>query len=135
VVTSTGATLVAPIARSKKPVSSLGVPPWRDEHVDDLPELVDRAVDGAPLASHLHVGFVRVPAIANQVPTRPGGVGQQWREALHPPVDRDVVDLHAALGQELLDVAIGQAKAEVPADCDDDDVGWEAEAGEGGLRD
>jgi hypothetical protein len=66
---------------------------------------------------------------------RPSGVGQQRGEPLHPAVDRHVVDLDAALGQQLFDVAIGQAEAEVPADRDDDDVGREAEAGEGGLRD
>ena len=29
----------------KEPTGSRRVPPWRDEHVDDLAELVDRAVD------------------------------------------------------------------------------------------
>jgi hypothetical protein len=42
-----------------------------------------------------------------------------------------VVDLETALGEQLLDVAIGQAEAQIPADRDDDDVGREAEAGEG----
>ena len=52
------------------------------------------------------------------VPGRParhgggtGGVGQQRREAQHPPVDRDVVDLNAAFDQELFDVTVGQAEA------------------------
>jgi len=45
-----------------------------------------------------------------------------------------VVDLHAALDQEFFDVAIGQAEPEVPANRDDDDLGWEAETGEGGAR-
>jgi hypothetical protein len=40
-----------------------------------------------------------------------GGVGQQRREAQHPPVDRDVVDLNAAFDQELFDVTVGQAEA------------------------
>jgi hypothetical protein len=64
-----------------------------------------------------------------------GGVGQQQREPLHPAVGGHVVDLDAALGQELFDVAIRQAEAEVPADRDDDHVGREAEAGESGLPD
>ncbi len=111
------------------------IPPWRDEHVDDLPELVDGAVDVAPPAGDPHVGFVHLPAGADPVAARPGGVGQQRREPLHPPVDGDVVDLDAAFSEQFLDVAVGQAEAQVPADRDDDDVGWEAEAGEGGLRD
>jgi hypothetical protein len=34
-----------------------------------------------------------------------------------------VVDLDTALGEELFDVAVGQAEALVPADRNDDDVG------------
>jgi hypothetical protein len=68
------------------------------------------------------------------VPARASGLGQQRREPLEPPVDGDVVDLDAALGKQLLDITIGQAKAQVPADGNDDHVGWEAEAGEDGAR-
>jgi hypothetical protein len=41
------------------------------------------------------------------VSARPGGVGQQRGEPLHPPVDGDVIDLNAALGEQFLDVAVG----------------------------
>jgi len=41
-----------------------------------------------------------------------------------------VVDLDAALGQQLLDVAVGEPEPEVPADRHDDHIGREAEAGE-----
>jgi hypothetical protein len=45
-----------------------------------------------------------------------------------------MVDLDAALGEQLLDVAVGEPVAEAPADRDHDDVGRrEVEAGEGGL--
>ena len=66
--------------------------------------------------------------------TRPGGVGQQGREPQHPAVDGDVVDLDPAFGQQFLDVAVGQAETQLPADGEDDDIGWEAEAGNGGPR-
>jgi hypothetical protein len=78
-----------------------------DERVDDLPELVDRAVNVAPLASHLHVGLVDLPAVPDGMPAGPGGVGQQGREPLDPPVDGDVVNVEAAFGEEFLDVAVG----------------------------
>jgi hypothetical protein len=38
-----------------------------------------------------------------------------------------MVDLDAALGEEFFDVAVGQAEAQLPADRNDDDIGWEAE--------
>jgi hypothetical protein len=65
------------------------------------------------------------------VPAGPGGLSQQRREPQHPAVDGHVVDLDAALGQQLLDVAVGEAEAQIPADRYDNDIGWEAEAGEG----
>jgi hypothetical protein len=45
------------------------------------------------------VGFVDEPAVPGGVPARACGVGEQRGEALHPPVDGDVVDLDAALGE------------------------------------
>jgi hypothetical protein len=68
------------------------------------------------------------------MPAGPSNLGQQRREPQHPPVDGDMVDRNAALGEQLLDVAIRQAVAQVPAHCQHDDVGWEAEAGEGRPR-
>ena len=103
-------------------------------HVDDLAELIDRSVDVLPPASDLHIRLVDLPAISYRVPARPSGIAQQRREPHHPPVDRDVIDLGAALSEQFLDIAIGQAEAEVPADGEDDHVRWEAEAGEGGAR-
>jgi hypothetical protein len=61
-----------------------------------------------------------------------GGLGQQRREALDPPVDGDVVDLDAAFGEQLLDVAVRQAEAQIPADRQHNHIGWEAEAGKAG---
>jgi hypothetical protein len=115
-------------------VGGRGISPSGDQHVDDLAELVDRSVDVAPLPCHLHIGFIDLPAVTDGVPTRPGGLGQQWREPQYPPVDRDVVNLDPALSEELFDVAVGQGEAQVPADREDDDIRWEAEAGKGGPR-
>jgi hypothetical protein len=42
-----------------------------------------------------------------------------------------MVDLDAPLGQQFLDIAVGEAEPQVPADRQDDDLGREAEAGEG----
>ena len=64
---------------------------------------------------------------------RPGGLSEQRREPLHPPVDGDVVNLDAAFGEQLLDIAVGEAKAQVPADRQHDHIRREAETGEGRL--
>ena len=44
-----------------------------------------------------------------------GGVDDLWRERLDPAVDRHVIDVDAALGQQLLNAAVEQAVAQVPA--------------------
>jgi hypothetical protein len=46
-------------------------------------------------------------------------------KALDPPVGADVVHLDPALGKELLDVPVGEAEAQVPADRQGDDLGRE----------
>jgi hypothetical protein len=52
------------------------------------------------------------------------------RATEHPSVDGDVVDVDASLGQELLDVAVREAVAQVSAHGEPDGVRWEPEAGE-----
>jgi hypothetical protein len=88
-----------------------------------MPELIDCTVDVAPAASHFHIGFVYLPAVPDRVPAGPGRLAQQRCEPHDPAVDGDVVDLDAALGEQFFDVAVGEAKAEVPADRQHDHIG------------
>src|SRR5256885_2130737 len=84
--------------------------------------LINRSVDVPPPARDLHIGLIDIPAVADRVPARPGRVGEERREALHPPGRGDVIDLDSRLDQELLDVAVREAVPEVPAQCQDDDL-------------
>ena len=115
----------------EEPACGLSVPPWREEDVDDLPELVDRPEQAAPGPADLQVRLIDVPAIPDQMLSSSCGLGELRREALDPAVDRDVVDLGPALGQELLDVPVGEAEPQEPADRQGDDFGWETVPGEG----
>jgi hypothetical protein len=45
-----------------------------------------------------------------------------------------VIDLDAALREELLDVAVGKTEPQGPADSQRDDIGWEPVPGEGASR-
>jgi hypothetical protein len=85
----------------EEPSGCLEVAVRGDDHLEDLAELVSRTIDVAPLARDLHVGLVDLPAITDGVPARPSGISEQRREPLHPPVDGDVVDLNATLGEQL----------------------------------
>jgi hypothetical protein len=64
------------------------------------------------------------------VPARACRIREQRREALHPPEDADVVNLHAALGQQLFNIAIREPITEVPAHCQHDHLPRKPEAGE-----
>ena len=118
----------------EEPAGSVPVASCGDEYVDDLPELVDRPVAVAPAPGDLHVGRIDLPAVTDGMAAGPGGLGEQRGEALHPPVDGDMVDLDAALGEELLDVAVRQRETQVPAHRQHDHLGREAEASQGRPR-
>jgi hypothetical protein len=97
-----------------------GVSLLRQQHVDDLPVLVHRPVQVPPAAGDLDIGLVDEPPVPGYMPQRAGGVGEQRGEPLHPPVHGDVIDFDTALGQQFLDVPVGEAVTEVPADREGD---------------
>ncbi len=112
----------------------IGVPARREVHVDDLAELVDRPEQVAPGPSDLEVGLIDMPAITDGVLSGSRGLGELGSKPLDPPVHGHVIDLDPALGQELLDVPVGQAEPQVPPDRQRDDFGREAIPGEGRAR-
>jgi hypothetical protein len=52
-----------PQRTGEEPPGCRGVPVLGEQHVDDLPELVDRPVRVPPATSHLQVAFVHKPAV------------------------------------------------------------------------
>jgi hypothetical protein len=102
--------------------------------LDDLPELVDGPEQVAPGPPDFQVRLIDMPAITDHMLSSSCGIGELRREPLDPPVDRDVVDLGPALGQQVLDVPVGEAEPQVPADRQGDDFGWEPVPGEGRAR-
>jgi hypothetical protein len=84
--------------------SGSAVTPLRQQDIDDLAVLVDRAVQVGPAAGDLQVRLVDEPPVARGVAARAGDVDKLRCEGLHPPVDRHVIHLDAALGEQLFDV-------------------------------
>jgi len=62
------------------------------QHVDDLPVLVDRPVQVRPPTVDLDLCLVVEPAVTRHVTARPRRLDELRGEALNPPVDRDVMD-------------------------------------------
>src|SRR4051794_1159985 len=65
--------------------------------------------DRRPSRSH------RRTASAGRVPGGARHVDELWRERLHSPIHRAVIDLDPAFGQQLLDIAVGQPVTQTPA--------------------
>src|SRR6266498_5761856 len=131
VVTSTGEIRVRSIARSKKRRAASLFRRGERKTSMTWPELVDGPEQVAPGPAHPRVRLVDVPAITHHVPTCPSRLGELGGEPLDPPVDAHVVDLDPPLGEELLDVPVGQAEPHVPPDRQGDDLAREAVSGEG----
>jgi hypothetical protein len=132
--------------RREEPSRRRDVAFCRDADVHDLAVLIDGSVHVPPPARDLHVGLIHVPTTTNGVPARPGGVNEQWREPLHPPVHGDVIDLDPPLGQELFHVAVREPEPQISTHREDDDLGRKrnpanaelgrkSEPGERGARD
>jgi hypothetical protein len=71
----------------------------------------------------LDVGFIYEPAVTDAVSAWSSRLDDQRGEALHPPVDRDVINLDAALGEQFFDISVRESVSEVPAHRQQDHVG------------
>ena len=129
-----GRSRAVPQRAGEEPAGGRQIPLLRDQHVDDLPELIDRTVEVDPPTGDLDIGFIGEPAIAQSVSARLGCVDHQGREALYPAVDRDVVDGDATFGEQFFDVAVGQSIAQIPPHRQHDDLTGEAKPRETRLR-
>jgi hypothetical protein len=77
--------------------------------------LINGAIEISPPAGHLDVRLVSEPPVTRSMTAEPGALDELQGEPLDPSVDGDVVDSDTALSQQLLDVAVGQAIPQVPA--------------------
>jgi len=73
-------------------------------HVDHLTPLIDGAVHASPHPGRPDVGLIDEPAITDTVTARLRRFDHEWHEALHHPVDRDVIDLDIARRRAALPV-------------------------------
>ena len=101
----------------EEPAGGHPVPLGRHQYVNDLRELVDRAVEIDPPPGNLDICFINKPSIARDVPAEACRVDQQRSEPLHPMVDGDMINRDAALGQQFLHIAVREAVTQVPAHC------------------
>ena len=82
----------------------------------------------APPAGHLHIRLIDEPAVSRHVTAQASSLDELGSKPLDPAIDRDVVHGDTVLGQQLLNVRVGQAVPLVPADRDRDHLPRKAEA-------
>ena len=85
----------------KEAASGRQIPFFGDQDIDDLAILVDRPIQIDPTPGDFDISLINTPPITRRVPTGSGRLNQQRSEPLHPPVDRDMINLDAPLGQQL----------------------------------
>ena len=98
------------------------VPLGAEEEVDGLAGAVDRPVEIASLPIDPDVCLIDVPRPAAGSQMAAEALLQLGGEALDPAGEGGVVDLHATVGQHLLEVAIADRELQVPAHGPKDDL-------------
>ena len=93
------------------------------------PQAAHRAEPGFQSAV---IAFDPVVRILGRVvqPARPRGLDDQRGGAMHPPVNRDVIDVDAAFREQFFNVSVRESVTEAPTDGQQDHVGREPVAGE-----
>jgi len=111
--------------------SSCRIASLREENIHHLSMLVDGPIEIAPGAADPDVGLIDVPPPSHWQAVVSGSVDEERSETPDPAVDSHMIDLDAALGEQLLEVAVGEVVAEIPAHGDGDEVGRKTEAPKG----
>jgi hypothetical protein len=88
--------------------------------------LVDGAVEVFSDAFDFDVGFIHAPATADRALVFSGHLLDERQKTNRPPIDRGMVDRHAALFHDLLEVPVAQRVGCIPADADQDHINRKA---------
>jgi hypothetical protein len=68
----------------EEPASRRRIPLLGGQHVDDLPELVDRPVQVTPPTADLDIRLIHPPPVAGRLPAGTSGVSEQRGEPAAP---------------------------------------------------
>src|SRR4051812_9099067 len=101
---------------AEEALGRLQVAPRREEEINRGAVLVDGPVQIPPLAADLDVSLIHADRATMGFAEGPQPALDQRRVGQHPPVQSGVVDLEAALQEQLLDVAVAERIAQVPRD-------------------
>ncbi len=86
-----------------------------NQDVDDLALLVDCPVHVPPHAGDVHGRLTDEPSGADRVAPWSRRVDQDRCEALHPPIQHDVIDLDTVFSDEFFEAPLRQSVSQIPA--------------------
>src|SRR6202162_4725445 len=104
-----------------------------NQHVENLALVIDSAPQVHPLAGDANDHLVEVPSVARAWAGPSEPAGKPGAELQSPPPHGLVETLQAALGQQLLHVAVAQGEPEIKPNCVLDDRRREAMSAVGEL--
>ncbi len=115
----------------KEPLGCPRVPSLRKVGVNDLPSLVDRAVDGGPFPVETTVCLINPPVCTNGTSMSTGSLSEAWQKPLDRAIDGAAVNNQATFRKPLHDVSLAQTVPDVPTHSQGDHIIGKAMVREG----
>ena len=106
----------------------LGIACRAQEKLKRVAFRVDGSVEGCPPSFDLDGGFIDAPGVIGGFEVRPAALLQFGGRALHPAVDRRVIDLQFTFPHHFLQITVAERVAQVPPDTQENDLGFERNA-------
>src|SRR6059058_2807562 len=102
-----------------------GIPGGTEQKFQGIALRIHGAIEIHPHFFHLHVCLIYPPRIGGRLQMRSASFVEFRGIALHPAVDRGVVNAQSTLDHHLLKVAVAQRIAKIPAHAQQNDLGFE----------
>ena len=109
----------------KEAFGGFGIARGTQEKLERVPKGIDRPVQVRPCSFDLDGGFIDAPGICGGFEVWPAAFLQFRGVALHPAVDRGVVNLQPAFEHHFLQITVAERVAQVPPDTQQNDLGFE----------
>src|SRR5712692_5588932 len=117
----------------KEELSSFSIASWTQEELKRVPLGIDGPVEIGPDFLDFDVGLVHAPGVVAGFEVRSTTLLQFRRIALHPAIDRGMIDRESTFSHHFFEVTIAECIAEIPTNAQENDVGLKMTPLEGML--
>jgi hypothetical protein len=110
---------------TEKAFGGLGIPRRAQEKLERVSVGIDRSVEIRPGFSDFYIGLIDAPGVRGGFEVWPASFLQFRCIALDPTVDGGVIDVQTPLQHHFLQIAVTERVPQIPADAQQNDVGFE----------